>query len=72
MAREKNLNKGLDELNSDDRTDMIRRLEKEREKVNEEIETILKTYAKESGNRAIKKRRGAIGNLPNDYSFNED
>jgi hypothetical protein len=51
---------------------MIRRLEKEREKINAEIESILKSYSRESGNRALKKRRGAIGKLPNDYSFGEE
>jgi hypothetical protein len=51
---------------------MIRRLEKERERINSEIESILKSYARESGNRALKKRRGSVGSLPNDYSFGED
>ena len=64
--------KGFDDLTSRDREEMIRRLEKEREKVNSEIESLLKSYAKESGNRALKKRRGQIGKLPNDYSFGEE
>lgn len=67
--KKKNINRGLDDLGSRDRADMIRRLEKEREKVNLEIESLLKSYARESGNRALKKRRGGVGSLPNDYSF---
>lgn len=64
--------KNIDNLGSRERADMIRRLEKEREKINAEIESILKSYSRESGNRALKKRRGAIGKLPNDYSFGEE
>ena len=64
--------KNLDDLGSRDRADMIRRLEKEREKINAEIESLLRSYSRESGNRALKKRRGVIGKLPNDYSFGEE
>ena len=62
----------IDAMNSRDKADMIRRLEREREKVNNEIENILRSYAKESGNRALKKRRRKIGYLPNDWSFEEE
>lgn len=68
----KKSNKSLDDLGTREREDMIRRLEKEREKVNAEIESILRSYARESGNRSLKKRRGALGKLPNDYSYGED
>ena len=68
----KKVKRSLDDLDTRDREDMIRRLEKEREKVNAEIESILKSYARESGNRALKKRRGAIGKLPNDYSYGDE
>ncbi len=61
----------LDEMNSRDKADMIRRLEREREKVNTEIESILRNYSKESGNRALRKRRKKIGSSPNDWSFDE-
>ena len=62
----------IDAMNSRDKADMIRRLEREREKVNIEIENILRSYARESGNRALKKRKRRIGFLPNDWSFEED
>ena len=68
----KKANANIDGLNSRERAEMIRRLEKEREKINAEIESILRSYARESGNRALKKRRGAIGKLPNDYSFGDN
>ena len=68
----KKANKSLDDLGTREREDMIRRLEREREKVNAEIESILKSYARESGNRALKRRRAALGKLPNDYSYGED
>ena len=68
----KKANKSLDDLGSRDREEMIRRLEREREKVNSEIESILNSYARESGNRALKKRRSAFGKLPNDYNYGED
>lgn len=65
----KKAKRSLDDLGARDRDDMIRRLEREREKVNAEIESILKSYARESGNRALKRRRRSIGKLPNDYSY---
>ena len=71
MAKSKK-GRNVDDLGARERADMIRRLEKEREKINNEIESLLKTYARESGNRALRKRRASIGGLPNDYSFEED
>ena len=62
----------IDAMNSRDKADMIRRLEREREKVNIEIENILRSYARESGNSALKKRKRRIGYLPNDWSFEEE
>ena len=47
----------IDKMNSSDRAEAIRRVELERDKINAEIENILKSYAKESGNRALKKRK---------------
>ena len=70
--KKKRKNSALDSLGTREREDMIRRLEKEREKVNAEIESLLKSYARESGNKALRKRRGQIGGLPNDYSFGEE
>ena len=47
----------IDKMNSSDRAEAIRRVELERDKINAEIENILKSYAKESGNRALKKKK---------------
>ncbi len=46
-----------DGISSFEKEDMIKRLERERERVNDEIESILKSYARESGNRALKPKR---------------
>jgi hypothetical protein len=68
----KKSNKSLDDLNSRDREDMIRRLEKERERINAEIESLLRSYSRESGNRILGKRKKQVGRLPNDYSYGEN
>jgi len=68
-------NKGktnYDDMSSRERDDMIRRLEGERQKVNSEIESILRSYSRESGNRTLKRGRRKIGGFPNDWSFAED
>ena len=59
----------LDGLSSIERDMMIRRLEKERKKVNAEIESILKSYAKESGNKQLIRRRMRRRRYPNDFDF---
>ena len=46
-----------DGISTAEKEDMIKRLERERERVNDEIESILKSYARESGNRALKPKR---------------
>lgn len=47
----------LDSMNSADRDEAVKRLEREREEVVCEIEKILKSYAKESGNRALRRKK---------------
>lgn len=47
----------IESMSSQQKADMIKRLERERRKINCEIESILKSYAKESGNRALKRKR---------------
>ena len=59
----------LEAISSSQREIMIRRLERERRKINAEIENILANYAKESGNRALKKQRFRIGRRSNDWLF---
>ncbi len=61
----------LEGMSSTERDMMIRRLEKERKKVNSEIESILKNYAKESGNRALLRKRGKRRRYPNDFDFTD-
>lgn len=59
----------LESIGSSQRAIMIRRLERERAKINSEIESILASYAKESGNRALKKKRFRIGKRSNDWLY---
>lgn len=59
----------LEGISSSQRAAMIKRLERERAKINSEIETILSSYAKESGNRALKKKRFRIGRRSNDWLY---
>ena len=49
--------KRIDNLSSADRDEAIRRLERERTKLCAEIESILSSYAKESGNHSLKPKR---------------
>lgn len=59
----------LESIGSSQRAIMIRRLERERGKINAEIESILASYAKESGNRALRKKRFRIGKRSNDWLY---
>lgn len=47
----------------------IERLELERLRTNIEIEQLLKSYAKESGDRSLRKRKYKMGRGANDYGF---
>ena len=59
----------VDAMSTKDRHEAIKRLERERKKVNAEIENILKSYARESGNRALKEKRRIFGTAPNDWEY---
>lgn len=61
--------KKLAAMTQGDRSAAVAKLERERMKINAEIEGILRAYAKESGNRALKSRKHRIGASPNDYGF---
>ena len=61
--------KKLESISASQRAVMIRRLERERRKINAEIETILAGYAKESGNKALRKKRFRIGRHSDDWFF---
>ena len=59
--KEKNDKRRLDGMSSQEKANIIKRLERERSKINSEIESILKSYAKESGNRALLPKRVGFG-----------
>ncbi len=52
-----------------DRDAEIKRLERERVSVNEEIEILLREYAKLTGERGVKPRKHRPASQPNDYDF---
>ena len=62
----------VEAMNSSDRKEAIARLERERIKINFEIESVLKSYAKESGNRSLKHRRHKLGRSANDWNYKAD
>lgn len=68
----KRRNQPVEAMNSSDRKEAIARLERERIRINFEIESVLKSYSKESGNRALKKRKYKLGNSPNDWNYREE
>ena len=57
----------VESMSEKERADEIARLERERLRINTEIEQVLKNYARESGNKKLRKRRYKIGKSPNDY-----
>ena len=61
----------VDTMREGDKDNEIARLERERLRVNTEIEQVLKNYAKESGNAKLRRRRFKMGKSPNDYGFGE-
>lgn len=61
----------LESMSSAEKDAVIRRLERERQKINSEIESILRNYSKESGNRALlRKKRGS--SAPNSWDYADD
>ena len=58
-------------MTSTEKSDEIRRLEVERMRINAEIEDLLRHYSKQTGNRALRRRRYKIGKSANDYSVKE-
>lgn len=69
LRRKDNTKKLIDNMNSSDRDEAIKRLERERIKVNEEIESLLSSYAKESGIRSLKPKRRGGRPSQNDWDF---
>ena len=56
-------------MNTKDRHEAIKRLERERKRVNAEIENILNSYARESGNRSLKAKKRIFGFALNDWEY---
>jgi len=69
FSKKDDVKKRIDNMNSADRDEAIRRLERERTKLNEEIESILASYAKESGNRSLKPKRRRRRHTLDDWDF---
>ncbi len=56
-------------MSRDDKDAEIKRMERERVAVNEEIEGLLREYAKLTGERTIRLKKHRTGDLPNDYNY---
>ena len=69
FSRKRSGNSSPEELEASKRDEAIKSLERERQRINLEIEDILKKYANESGNRSLKKRRRKSDIYPNDWNF---
>ena len=50
-------------MSTHEKANMIKRLEREKRKINSEIESILKSYAKESGNRTLRPKKIGFGTV---------
>lgn len=72
MFSQKNDARRVEGMSSQEKADMIKRLERERRKIDAEIESILKSYAKESGNRSLLPKRLVIGTPEDLFTSYED
>ncbi len=61
IFKQKKNNHRIEGMSSQEKANMIKRLESERKKINSEIEGILKSYSKESGNRALRQKKLGFG-----------
>ena len=71
IFEDKRKQKKIDGMTSSEKDAVIRRLERERQKINSEIESILRNYCKESGNRALRRKRRKE-KAPNLWDYAED
>ncbi len=62
----------IDGMGLQEKANMIKRLERERRKINCEIEGILKSYSKESGNRALRYKKVAFGTVDDFFASYEE
>ena len=59
----------INNMGTADRGEAIRRLERERAKIDGEIENILANYAKESGNHALRPKKHRARAHANEWDF---
>lgn len=69
ILNKKDFNSASAGMRDTDRDAEIRRLERERLRVNLEIEELLREYSRKSGNRSLKPSRRRAGGSPNDYNY---
>lgn len=69
FSKKRPADRAPESLDSRERDEAIRSLERERQRINLEIEEVLRKYANESGNRSLKKRGHKSGSYPNDWNF---
>ena len=67
FRKKENLLQSPESMSRDEKEKEIDRLEAERARINSDIEKILRAYAKETGDRTLKRRRRRFGRAPNDY-----
>ena len=56
-------------ISESDKEAEIKKLERERQRINLEIESLLSDYARKSGNRSLRPRKHRAGSAPNDYNY---
>ena len=69
FSKRKSADRPPESLDSRERDEAIKSLERARQRINLEIEEVLRKYANESGNRSLKKRGHKSGSYPNDWNF---
>ena len=69
MKNEINIPKAPSELNEKEREAEIFRLERERENINNELEDLVRAYAKLIGDQTPTKGARPRGAVPNDWSY---
>lgn len=69
FSKKRLVDRAPEELATSEKDEAIKSLERERQRKNLEIEEVLRKYANESGNRALKKRGHKFGSHPNDWNF---
>ena len=69
FSKRKSADRPPESLDSRERDEAIKSLERERQRINLEIEEVLRKYANESGNRSLKKKGHKSGSYANDWNY---